>query len=151
MIISKLTKNREGVYGLPVVEMFRARAVTGDDGTKHPANIFDLWADAELMAAGFARLDGDDVADGFMSTGFSDAIVDSRVVRSHTMKSAPVAPDPKPTDPNYDAASLRRQNLGATTEDIVDALWERIVDNRPGPSDAIAARRATLKLRFPDS
>ena len=87
-----LTEVSEGVYDLPVVgSPFRPRAFVHGEN-QYPGNIFQFWNAADLRAIGkmaFTEVGFD--SSNFHSTGFSDAIVNDIVVRTHTTSFAPIS------------------------------------------------------------
>ena len=134
-----------------VITVHNYRPVTDDNGIQHPRNIFQLWTDEELNAIGYARFDEENVSSDKRSTGTTDSFVDGRVFRTHTtidyVSPAP-PPDKQPGDEFYDHANERAKVYPALN-DLIVALWERVVEDRPEAAVALEVERQAVKTRFP--
>jgi len=142
MIVAKI--NPDG----SVVETHPPKAVwSGVVGSKYlfPRNIFKLWPDADLNAIGYARVKEDRVPTGKVSTGHADSFANGQITRTHTLIDYV---DPVPGDADYDYAALRQRDY-SSHNDMIVALWERVIEGRPLDSDAIEVERQKVKTRFP--
>lgn len=98
MMFARLTKT-DGVYGLPVAAVHRAKSIVigvGDEAVQHGKGIFTgptAWTDAELNAIGYARFDEVKPGAGELGTGIVDEFANGRVTRTHT-----TIPDPNYLD-----------------------------------------------------
>jgi len=135
-----------------VVAVHNHRPVTDDDGIQHPRNIFTLWTDEELNAIGYARFDEQNIPSDKRSTGATDTFADGRVFRSHTTKDfvppPPPPPDKQPDDEDYNYAS-ERSRVYPALNDLIVALWEQVVEDRPDAAIALEVERQAVKERFP--
>jgi hypothetical protein len=131
-----------------VEKVFGQRAVTDDWGIQHPSNIFSLWTDAELNAIGYARFDEQPIPSNKRSAGSTDTFADGRVYRSHAMRDFVPAADAQPGDEDYDHA-VERKRLYPPLEELIVALWEDVVENRPDEAEALEEKRRAVKARFP--
>jgi len=134
-----------------VVIVFNSRPVTDDNGIQHPRNIFTLWSDEELNAIGYARFDEENVPSDKRSTGTTDTFADGRVFRSHTTRDyvpPPPPPDKQPDDEYYDYV-YERTEVYPTIDNLIVALWEQVVEDRPAAATALEVDRQAVKVRFP--
>ena len=134
-----------------VITVHNYRPVTDDNGIQHPRNIFTLWTDEELNAIGYARFDEENVSSDKRSTGTTDSFVDGRVFRTHTtIDYVPPAPPPdkQPGDEDYDHA-YERAKVYPDLNDLIVALWEQVVEDRPEAATALEVDRQAVKDRFP--
>ena len=139
------------------------KGVTDDNGIQHPRNIWQLWTDAELNAIGYARFEEQHVPNDKRSTGYSDTFADGRVTRTHTTKDyvpPPPPPDKTPTivDPDDDSKTIpnpyynhnyEREKLYPLKDELIVALWEKMVEDRPEAAAALEVSRQAIKKRFP--
>ena len=146
--MSKAAKiNEDGT----VITVHNYRPVTDDNGIQHPRNIFQLWTDEELNAIGYARFDEENVSSDKRSTGTSDSFVDGRVFRTHTTIDyvpPPPPPDLQPGDEDYNHVAERTRVYPAL-DDLIVALWEQVVEDRPEAAIALEVERQAVKDRFP--
>jgi hypothetical protein len=146
--MSKAAKiNEDGT----VISVHNYRPVTDDNGIQHPRNIFTLWTDEELNAIGYARFDEENVPSDKRSTGTTDTFADGRVFRSHTTKDfvpGPPPPDKQPDEEGYDYV-YERSKVYPTTDDLIVAMWEQVVEDRPDTATALEVDRQAVKVRFP--
>ena len=49
----------------------------------------------------------------------------------------------------YDYLKLRKRDYEATMDDMIIALWEHVVENRPDVGAAIESKRQAVKTKFP--
>ena len=134
-----------------VISVHNYRPVTDDNGIQHPRNIFTLWTDEELNAIGYARFDEENVSSDKRSTGTTDTFADGRVFRSHTTKDfvpAPPPPDMQPDEEDYDYV-YERSKVYPVLNDLIVALWEQVVEDRPEAATALEVDRQAVKERFP--
>ena len=134
-----------------VITVHNYRAVTDDNGIQHPRNIFTLWTDEELNAIGYARFDEENVPSDRRSTGVTDTFVDGRIFRSHTtidFVPGPPPPDKQPDEEDYDYV-YERTKVYPNTDDLIVALWEQVVEDRPEAATALEVDRQAVKERFP--
>ena len=134
-----------------VISVHNYRPVTDDNGIQHPRNIFTLWTDEELNAIGYARFDEENVSSDKRSTGTTDTFADGRVFRSHTTKDfvpGPPAPDMQPDEEDYDYV-YERSKVYPVLNDLIVALWEQVVEDRPEAATALEVDRQAVKERFP--
>ena len=139
------------------------KGMTDDNGIQYPRNIWQLWSDDELNAIGYARFEEQSIPSNKRSTGYSDTFTDGRVMRTHTTKDyvpPPPSPDPTPTivDPDDESKTipnllyqyeLLRQANYPSTNDLIVALWEKVVEDRPESAAALEESRQAIKTRFP--
>jgi len=134
-----------------VVSVFNSRPVTDDNGIQHPRNIFALWSDAELNAIGYARFEEENVPSDKRSTGATDTFADGRIFRSHTtidFVPPPPPPDIQPDEEDYDYV-YERTKVYPDLNDLIVALWEQVVEDRPEAAAALEVDRQAVKERFP--
>ena len=139
------------------------KGVTDDNGIQHPRNIWQLWTDDELNAIGYARFEEQSIPSNKRSTGYSDTFTDGRVTRTHTTKDyvpPPPLPDKTPTivDPDDDSKTIpnpyynhnyEREKLYPLKDELIVALWEKMVEDRPEAAAALEELRQAIKTRFP--
>ena len=134
-----------------VITVHNYRPVTDDNGIQHPRNIFTLWTDEELNAIGYARFDEENVPSDKRSTGATDTFADGRIFRSHTtidFVPPPPPPDKQPSDEDYDYV-YERTKVYPAIDDLIVALWEQVVEDRPEAATALEVDRQAVKERFP--
>ena len=134
-----------------VITVHNYRAVTDDRGIQHPRNIFQLWTDEELNAIGYAKFDEENVSSDKRSTGTTDTFAAGRVLRTHTTIDyvpAPPPPDKQPDDEDYDY-DFERAKVYPVLNDLIVALWEQVVEDRPDAAIALEVERQAIKERFP--
>ena len=134
-----------------VIAVHNYRPVTDDNGIQHPRNIFTLWTDEELNAIGYARFDEENISSEKRSTGTTDSFTDGRIFRSHTtidFVPPPPPPDKQPSDEDYDYV-YERTKVYPNTDDLIVALWEQVVEDRPEAAAALEVDRQAVKERFP--
>ena len=134
-----------------VITVHNYRPVTDDNGIQHPRNIFTLWSDDELNVIGYARFDEENVPSDKRVTGTTDTFANGKVFRSHTTKDfvpGPPPPDKQPGDEDYDHVYERTQVYPALN-DLIVALWEQVVEDRPEAATALEVDRQAVKVRFP--
>ena len=134
-----------------VITVHNYRPVTDDNGIQHPRNIFTLWTDEELNAIGYARFDEQHIPSDKRSTGATDTFLDGRIFRSHTTidyVAPPPPPDQQPGDEDYNNAA-ERLKLYPALNDLIVALWEQVVEDRPEAATALEVDRQAVKDRFP--
>jgi hypothetical protein len=139
------------------------KGMTDDNGVQYPRNIWQVWSDDELNAIGYARFEEQRIPDDKRSTGSTDTFADGRVTRTHTTKDyvpPPPPPDKTPTieDPDDESKTIpnpeydhgyERQKLYPSTDDLIVALWEKVVEERPEAAAALEESRQAIKTRFP--
>ena len=146
--MSKVAKIKEDGT---VIAVHNHRPVTDDNGIQHPRNIFQLWTDEELNAIGYARFDEENVSSEKRSTGTSDSFADGRVFRTHTTidyVAPPPPPDKQPDEEDYDHV-YERAKVYPDLNDLIVALWEQVVEDRPEAATALEVDRQAVKERFP--
>ena len=139
------------------------KGMTDENGIQYPRNIWQVWSDDELNAIGYARFEEQRIPDDKRSTGSTDTFADGRVTRTHTTKDyvpPPPLPDKTPTivDPDDESKTIpnpeydhvyERQKLYPSTDDLIVALWEKVVEERPAAATALEESRQAIKTRFP--
>ena len=134
-----------------VITVHNYRPVTDDNGIQHPRNIFQLWTDEELNAIGYARFDEQHIPSDKRSTGATDTFADGRVFRSYTTKDfvpEPPPPDKQPGDEDYNHV-MERAGVYPAFNDLIVALWEHVIEERPEAATALEVERQAVKERFP--
>ena len=134
-----------------VITVHNYRPVTDDNGIQHPRNIFTLWTDEELNDIGYARFDEENVSSDKRSTGTTDTFADGRIFRSHTTidyVAPPPPPDIQPDDEDYDYV-YERTKVYPDLNDLIVALWEQVVEDRPEAAAVLEVDRQAVKERFP--
>ena len=134
-----------------VIAVHNPRPITDDNGIQYPRNIFTLWTDAELNAIGYARFDEQNIPSDKRSTSTTDTFANGRVFRSHTTKDfvpGPPPSDKQPDDENYDY-DFERAKVYPVLNDLIVALWEQVVEDRPEAATALEVERQAVKERFP--
>lgn len=104
-----------GKFGLPVIGDFftRKRAITDSNGIQHPANIWTVWSDKELVAIGYARATRDDIPNGKRLVAWSaPTFKNSRVTIKGTFEDIP-PPPPNPDQYKIDRKNHIAQNIGS--------------------------------------
>ena len=121
-----------------VAEEFRVnKDIKLDSGITHPKQIFERWSAEELNAIGYARLTKEgSVPSGKTSTGVSEELVDGVMVRSHILEDIP-----------YDYERSRQQEY-PFINDLIVALWEKIVEDRPDSATALEVERQAIKEKY---
>jgi hypothetical protein len=108
-----------------------------DSGITHPKQIFERWSAEELNEIGYARLTEEGpVPSGKTSTGISEELVDGVMVRSHILEDIP-----------YDYERSRQQEY-PFINDLIVALWEKIVEDRPDSATALEVERQAIKEKY---
>lgn len=124
-MFARLTETN-GTYGLPVIDVHRAKAVEvggGDSMVQYPKGIFTgptAWSDAELNAIGYARFDEVKPGAGELSSGTVDDFTNGKVTRTHT-----TVPDPNYLDRRKTEV---KRNIKGQRDYVRDAGIEHTID-----------------------
>lgn len=113
---AKLTEKPNHSFGLPVVgDLFESPiAVTGPNGTQHPASIFKIWPDLQLRLIGYARVKLSDVSENMTIDGYKDKMVSNVVVRTYS--------------------TMPKSTIPANKEDYKSARYHQIAETMGGGS-----------------
>ena len=139
------------------------KGMTDENGIQYPRNIWQLWTDDELNVIGYARFEEQAIPANKRSTGSTATFADGRVTRTHTTKDyvpPPPLPDKTPTivDPDDDSKTIpnpyynhnyEREKLYPLKDELIVALWEKMVEDRPEAAAALEVSRQAIKKRFP--
>jgi hypothetical protein len=121
-------------YDLPVKRVIAsAQAVTDGQGVQHPSTIFSRWSPAELLAIGWPPFREERFDQAHLkSTGVSDTITGSEMLRSHTTAPRPVA----------DLQALRRADILSQRDAVMHGGI--VFAGRAWPSGAVTVDAVTL-------
>jgi len=116
------------------------------DGVQHPAQIFLAWSKQELSSIGIKPFHPATYDRGLRVVGSTLEEVDGEVYERLELEQIPQEAPAVPPSPGYD---FLRKRAYPKTDDLIVALWEKVMEGRNGPAEELQAARLEVKNNFP--